>query len=206
MTFPADRLVNVVGGGHMGTRLHETSLEAWEASMCVFFPDPIRDAMLFGLLSPDILDRALNLRSTFLFCKASLAQFLVQPLESEDEQKQRGVIVNLSSIFGLVGHQEGGAYNTVKAGIVNLTRNIALDYAQDRIRCNAICPGFIRTALTQQWMDDADIGASMRGSVPLWRNTGKDDVARAAVFLASEADAGWITGVALPVDGGFTAR
>ena len=112
----------------------------------------------------------------------------------------------MASIFGLVAHTGGAAYDAAKAAVVNFSKSIALEYAEDKIRCNAICPSFINTALTKPWFDQPKYEKLIRDAVPLWRDSGAQDVAQAAVFLASGVEAGWITGVALPVDGGTIAR
>ena len=150
------------------------------------------------------MNSSLNLRSTFLFSKAALGRFLVQ--SPDPATGQRGAIINMASIFGLVAHTNGAAYDASKAAVVNFTKSIALEYAPDKIRCNAICPSFINTALTRPYFDQPDIEKLMKDAVPLWRDSGAQDVAQAAVFLASGVEAGWITGVALPVDGGTVAR
>ncbi len=150
------------------------------------------------------MHRSLNLRSTFLFSKAALGHFLVQ--SPDPMTGQRGTIVNMASIFGLVAHTNGAAYDAAKAAVVNFTKAIALEYASDKIRCNAICPSFINTALTKSYFDQPGIEKLMKDAVPLWRDSGAQDVAHAAIFLASGVEAGWITGVALPVDGGTVAR
>lgn len=150
------------------------------------------------------MDSSLNLRSTFLFTKTALGHFLAQ---SEDRTTgQRGAIVNIASIYGLVAHANGAAYDAAKAAVVNFTKAVALEYAGDKIRCNSICPSFIYTALTKPYFDQPEIEKLIKDAVPLWRDSGAQDVAQAAVFLASGIEAGWITGVALPVDGGTIAR
>lgn len=174
-----DILVNNAGGGIMGVRVHETTEEEWEAS--------------FGL----------NVRSTFLASKYACAQFLTQ---SRDRNDQRGAIINIASIGGLVGLKDCGAYSASKAAVVNLTRVVALEYANDGIRCNALCPGFIKTALTKLAFEDGPVADFFASSTPLKKHGNLEDVARAAVFLASSEEAGWITGVPMPIDGGFVAR
>ena len=114
--------------------------------------------------------------------------------------------MNISSVFGLVAHTHGAAYDASKAAIINFTKSVALEYAEEKIRCNAICPSFIRTALTKPWFDQPFYEKLMIDAVPLWRESGAQDVAQAAVFLASGVEAGWITGIAMPVDGGQVAR
>jgi len=113
-------------------------------------------------------------------------------------------IVHLSSVVGLIGVRNRAAYSASKGAILSLTRNMALDYAGRGIRVNCLCPGFTRTGLTRGIFADPDRKARIEAMHPLGRMGEPEDIARAALFLLSE-DAGWITGVALPVDGGFTA-
>jgi len=113
-------------------------------------------------------------------------------------------IVHLSSVVGLMGVRNRAAYSASKGAILSLTRNMALDYAGRGIRVNCLCPGFTRTGLTRGIFADPDRKARIEAMHPLGRMGEPEDIARAALFLLS-GDAGWITGVALPVDGGFTA-
>ncbi|MGH9870144.1 MAG: SDR family NAD(P)-dependent oxidoreductase [Candidatus Polarisedimenticolia bacterium] len=115
-----------------------------------------------------------------------------------------GSIINVASVHGLVGMKGGAAYCASKGGLVQLTRAMALDHAADRIRVNAICPGYVDTPMTRDegggstWLD-----ATVAG-VPIPRAGQPEEVARLALFLASE-ESGWMTGSALTLDGGFTA-
>ena len=102
------------------------------------------------------------------------------------------------------GTRNRAVYTATKGALVSLTRNMALDYAGRGIRVNSICPGFTRTPLTENLFSDPVRTAAFTALHPLGRMGEPEDVARAAVFLASD-DAAWITGVALPVDGGYSA-
>ncbi|KAF7585633.1 hypothetical protein BBP40_010413 [Aspergillus hancockii] len=143
-----------------------------------------------------------NSKSVFLGCKYATAQMLLQEPHSSGE---RGWVVNMSSVMGIVAGQSVASYAASKAAVANLTRQVALDYAQHRIRVNAICPGFINTAmiksLTTHWTSQKDI----EGRVPFGWLGEPDDVAKIAVVLASD-DASGMTGACVPVDGGYTAR
>ena len=117
------------------------------------------------------------------------------------EQETGGSIVNLSSIAGLVGFEGGTAYGASKGGVASLTRSLAVELGPDGIRVNAISPGVIETAMTTQ---DTDATGTMTDQVPLRRDGQPEDIASAALFLASE-DAAYVTGHDLVVDGGYTA-
>jgi 3alpha(or 20beta)-hydroxysteroid dehydrogenase len=111
-----------------------------------------------------------------------------------------GSIVNIASVAALVGLRGSIPYQGSKAAVLGLTRGAALAYGADRIRVNAICPGLIVTGMTQS----ADPGAvpAMTAQIPLGRDGRPEEVSAAVVFLASD-EASYITGVALPVDGGY---
>jgi len=116
-----------------------------------------------------------------------------------------GVILNMSSICGLVGHRyTNEAYTAAKGALTLLTKSVAVRYAKDNIRCNSIHPSTVETALVQAMLKDPERRAERLGEVPLGRLASATDVANAFVYLASD-DASFINGVAFPVDGGLTA-
>lgn len=119
----------------------------------------------------------------------------------------RGAIVFVSSIMGLVGGglYPNAAYQASKGGLVNLTRALALDWAPHRIRVNAVAPAFARTRLTEGLLAEPGMEQSILAATPLGRLVEPVEVAWAIAFLVSDA-AAMITGVTLPVDGGWTAR
>jgi NAD(P)-dependent dehydrogenase (short-subunit alcohol dehydrogenase family) len=116
-----------------------------------------------------------------------------------------GVILNMSSVCGLVGHKyTNEAYTTTKGALTLLTKSVAVRYAKDNIRCNSIHPSTVETALVQAMLKDPERRAERLGEVPLGRLAGATDVANALVYLASD-EAAFINGAAIPVDGGLTA-
>jgi NAD(P)-dependent dehydrogenase (short-subunit alcohol dehydrogenase family) len=115
-----------------------------------------------------------------------------------------GVVVNNSSVDGLRAFPDDPIYSAAKHGVLGLTKSGALQYAQRGIRINAVCPGWIRTPPTDQWIKtDPQIERRMLMHQPINRLGTAEEVASAVVWLCSEG-ASLITGVALPVDGGYT--
>lgn len=138
-----------------------------------------------------------NLKSVFLCSKFAI------PLL----RQARGSIVNMSSMVGLVGQTNAGAYAASKGGIIAMTKGMALDLAPDGIRVNCICPGWVQTPLVENWFAQQEDPEESRRRIyalhPLGRISSPEEVARAVLFLASD-HASFITGVALPVDGAVT--
>jgi NAD(P)-dependent dehydrogenase (short-subunit alcohol dehydrogenase family) len=114
-----------------------------------------------------------------------------------------GNIVNNASILGHVGQAQTAAYTAAKGGVVNMTRALAVEYAQQNIRVNAVCPGYIETPLLSQL--DEDMKNHLVSLHPIGRLGRPEEVAKAVVFLASD-DASFVTGANLLVDGGYTAQ
>lgn len=116
----------------------------------------------------------------------------------------RGCIVNTASISGLRGDYGFSAYNAAKAGVINLTRTLALDHGPQGVRVNAVCPGLVATPLSAPLCDDAAVMEAYGQLTPLGRAARPEEIADAILYLASDA-ATYITGEALVVDGGLTA-
>jgi NAD(P)-dependent dehydrogenase (short-subunit alcohol dehydrogenase family) len=169
-----DVLVNDAAIG-TGKRLTDTSLAEWNRTLAV------------------------NLTGVFLMSRAAVRQMLTQEIRKE----ARGRIVNISSQHGMIACPEDIAYGTSKSGVVYMTRQIAADYAKDQIICNAVAPGKIVTgkpgrAAELRWMDYST------SRTPMPRLGRPDDVANAALFLASD-EATFMTGENILVDGGWMA-
>lgn len=153
-------------------------------------------------LGEDDFDRAvaMNLKSVFLGCKYALPHLLANP--------SGGAILNMSSNGGLIGRPADPVYNATKHGVIGLTKSLALAYADQHVRVNAICPGPIDTPLV--WAaktDDEDRESFLRralASCPTPRMATAYEVAYPALFLISD-EASFITGACLTVDGGKTA-
>jgi NAD(P)-dependent dehydrogenase (short-subunit alcohol dehydrogenase family) len=144
---------------------------------------------------------AVNAKGVFLGCKAAITQMLAQP---DDGESARGKVINIASIGGLVGLAAEPAYCASKGAVVNLTRQLAVDFAPERINVNAICPGFLATAMVRPFLEDPELNQVLHENSP-WPTLGTaGDVAAAAVFLAGD-ESRWMTGSNLTVDGGYTA-
>ena len=116
-----------------------------------------------------------------------------------------GVILNMSSICGLVGHKfTNETYTTTKGALTMLTKSVAVRYAKDNIRCNSVHPSTVDTAFVQVMFQDPERKAERLGEIPLGRLAVTADVANTLVYLASD-EASFINGVAFPIDGGLTA-
>jgi NAD(P)-dependent dehydrogenase (short-subunit alcohol dehydrogenase family) len=144
-----------------------------------------------------------NLYGTFLTAKYAIARMLDQPLVDG----ARGAVVTIASIEGIEGTAGGSAYSASKGGVVILTKNMAIDYAGRGIRVNTICPGFIETPMTEAIFGMEGMEQAKREITKehkLGRYGQPEEIAAGAAFLLS-ADASFITGHALVVDGGYTA-
>jgi NAD(P)-dependent dehydrogenase (short-subunit alcohol dehydrogenase family) len=142
----------------------------------------------------------INLTGTWLGCKAAVRQMKLQ----EPLSRSRGKIVNIGSIAGAIGQADLGSYSASKGAVHNLTRALAIECAPHRINVNAIAPGYFPTAMNRVAFEDPATYAKVQSMHP-WPELGVPaDVAAAVEFLGS-AGADFITGIILPVDGGFTA-
>lgn len=168
--------VMINNAGHLGgSKLLETTEAEWDRFMAV------------------------NAKGVFLGCKRAIQQMLTQPVVGD----ARGRIVNISSQHGMVASPGKFVYGVGKATVVYMTRQIAVDYAEDHIICNAVAPGRILTGKPMDEAAEATLAYS-RMRTPMPRLGKPDDVANAALFLASD-EATYITGHNLMVDGGWMA-
>lgn len=143
---------------------------------------------------------AVNLTGVFNGCCSVLRHMI---------GRQRGAIVNTASDAGLVGWPGQSAYCASKAGIVGLTKAVAMDAAPYGVRVNCVCPAFTDTPLVEAWVraqpDPAAARHEVESGQPVGRMGRPEEIAAAIAYLASD-EASFVTGVALPVDGGVTAR
>ncbi|WP_039797561.1 SDR family oxidoreductase [Nocardia araoensis] len=147
----------------------------------------------------EVFDRVtgINLRGVWACMKHELAQM---------REQGSGAIVNCSSLGGLVGLPGRAAYHGAKHGVIGLTRSAALEYAPRGIRINAICPGTIETLMVTKMFDSGDLDpAQVAADAPIGRLGTAEEMADAVLWLCSPG-ASYVVGVALPVDGGYTAR
>jgi glucose 1-dehydrogenase len=175
-TGSLDLLVNnaVLAGPHSKPLL-ETEEDDWDAMMAV------------------------NLRGPYLLCRAAVAQMLRQPLVGD----ARGRIVNITSQHGMVGPPGHFTYAVGKGGLIQMTRQIAVDYGREGIICNAVAPGKIVTGTAGDLSADEEGLAYVQSRTPFARLGRPEDVASAVAFLA--CDASYVSGINLLVDGGWMA-
>lgn len=136
-----------------------------------------------------------NLNGVFLCAKAAIPAM---------QKNGCGSIINMSSIYGIVGADVRAAYVASKGAVTNLTRGMALDYAKDNIRVNCICPGFVETPLVAGVIKTPDEYQKLADKHPMRRLGQPEEIAYGALYLASDESA-FVTGIALPIDGGYTA-
>ena len=162
-----------------------------------------RNALPAGASEEDVWDRVIdvNLKGTYLVSKHAVDQMT---------KTGGGAIVNLASVMGLVAYPPGlgggfSPYQPSKGGVIQLTRNLGVNLAADNIRVNCICPGYIWTDMTESLTKDPDTARRLESLHPMGRLGQPEDIANAALFLASD-DSSYMTGSYLAVDGGYTAQ
>lgn len=140
----------------------------------------------------------INAKSVFLGCKYAIPEM---------RKRGGGSIISTSSAAGLVGSSKSPIYSAAKFAVVGLTKSLAIALGKDNIRVNAVCPGPTDTAMTPVvYGSESDEAREKRvAALPMGRSGKPEEVAQAVLFLASDA-ASYITGIAMPVDGGHTAK
>lgn len=120
-------------------------------------------------------------------------------------EKRKGSIINIASIAGLIGFEQSAAYCAAKGAVINLTREMALDYASKGIRVNAIAPGVIESDMTKSFLQDENAKKGFLEKTPVGRVGVPEDIAYGAVYLASD-ESSFVVGQTLVIDGGWTIR
>lgn len=138
---------------------------------------------------------SVDLDGVFYGCRAAIPHM---------QRQGGGAIVNIASVAGIAGYSRMAAYGAAKAGVINLTRAIAIDHAAEGIRANTICPGVVETEMTTMMRATDEIRAKAMVGIPMARASQPAEIAAVAAFLASD-DASYMTGCVVPVDGGITA-
>ena len=138
---------------------------------------------------------ALNLKSVFLFCQKVGAHMV---------ERGSGSVINVSSVAGLKGSPTLSFYGAAKAGVINLSKTLAVEWGHSNVRINTICPGWVKTSLnTNLWRDDPEVAKQTVEGVPLGQRWGEtSDIVGAAIYLASDASL-YTTGTVIQIDGGI---
>jgi NAD(P)-dependent dehydrogenase (short-subunit alcohol dehydrogenase family) len=157
-----------------------------------------RQATLAHLTPDEEWERvmAVNVSGVFRVASAAIRQMLAQG---------SGTIINIASAAGFVPFPARAAYNASKGAVISFTRALALDYAPNHIRVNAICPGMVETAMTRWRLDVPELRQQVLDMTPWGRIGQTEDIASAAVYLASD-EADFVTGHMLVIDGGWTIK
>ncbi len=157
-----------------------------------------RQATLAHLTPDEEWERvmAVNVSGVFQVARAAIRQMLAQG---------SGTIINIASTAGFVPFPARAAYNASKGAVISFTRALALDYAPNHIRVNAICPGMVETAMTRWRLDVPELRQQVLDTIPWGRIGQTEDIAAAAVYLASD-EADFVTGHMLVIDGGWIIK
>lgn len=142
----------------------------------------------------EVLD--INLTGVFRMTRATVPEML---------KAGGGSIVNVSSVGGLVGFWGSSPYGTTKGGLEIFTRCVAMDYAQQGIRCNSVCPGLVDTPMSAPLLNNPEMRADALAAYPISRVGTPEEVAKLILYLASDESA-WVTGSSFTIDGGLTAH
>lgn len=205
--------IKATGGDAIAVKLNISSPEDWESAVKTAVDTYGEVNVLVntaGVAGPFIAKAAdhdvnewdkllaINLKGAFLGSKYSIPEMI---------KAGGGSIVTISSIGGLIGGQGGTGYGAAKAGLIGMTKNIAVDYGRDNVRANVICPGQIKTPMSAVLEDESakEAKQSYIDKTPLGHFGDPIDVAYAALYLASE-ESKFVTGTELIVDGGVMAN
>lgn len=143
-------------------------------------------------------DRVMSINSTGVFLGAKHA---IGPMRDAGG----GSIINISSIYGLVGSPHSAAYHASKGAVRLFTKSVAMQYAPDRIRVNSVHPGFVTSPMTEAVHSDPELSEPRLAATPLGRFGTPHDIAMGCLYLASD-ESEWMTGAELVIDGGMTAQ
>jgi len=174
-----DILVNNAGVSHVGNIL-ETSAEEWDRVMAV------------------------NARGVFLCAREAVRHMVAQ-------EPRGGVLVNIASVAGMIAVDRRFPYGASKGAVLSMTRSIAMDFVDQGIRVNAICPGTVHTPFVEGYLarnfagHEDEVRQQLHARQPIGRMGRPDEIASAALYLASD-EAAFVTGSALVIDGGWTAK
>ncbi|MEI2579526.1 glucose 1-dehydrogenase [Scytonema sp. PRP1] len=138
---------------------------------------------------------AVNLRGAYICARETLKHFL--------SRRVGGVILNISSVHEIIPKPKYVGYSVSKGGMENLTRSLALEYASNNIRVNAIAPGATITPINKSWINDPEAKAEVESNIPMGRAGTSEEMAASVAFLCSD-EAAYITGQTLFIDGGLT--
>lgn len=142
-------------------------------------------------------DETLNVNLTGQFlCAQAVGKHMIP--------KNKGKIINISSVAGLFGYASSAHYSASKAGVISLTKTLAVEWGKYNIQVNAICPGVFATDMTNDYLKDSAFVQMIKNKVPLGRYAEPDELIGTVVYLASSAS-NYVTGHALVIDGGWTA-
>lgn len=184
--------VNVADGESVATGVKAIEADFGTIDILVNNAGITKDGLLMRMSEADwdaVLD--VNLKGTFLCTKAVMRGMMKQ---------RSGSIVNIASVIGLMGNAGQANYAASKGGVISFSKSVAKELASRNVRCNAVAPGFIRTAMTDAL--EEEVQAKMKELIPLARFGEPADVANVVLFLASDAS-GYVTGQALSTCGGM---
>jgi 3-oxoacyl-[acyl-carrier protein] reductase len=187
--------VDVADGGAIAKAAERLLTEFPTIDILVNNAGITRDGLLFRM-SEDDWDAVLrtNLTSCFHWTK-----HIARPMT----RARWGRIINIASVSGIMGNAGQANYSAAKAGMIGLTKTLAREFASRNVTANAVAPGFIKTDMTTEFVNDPEVSAKILDAVPLKRFGEASDIASMTAFLCSE-EAGYITGQVFTVDGGMT--